>query len=198
MTTYTASVRRTEAVSFDPARWLQNKAAVNTSAFTAALLDYTAMNFTFKNLDEFDEITGDLTKRYNALTLQLAGRECEDVEAALEDVKQHAASELLLFMFDGNGEVCATAQVSYHRLPLKGVGYINGVVVDEKYRGHGLGTVLMQELERRAKDRWSKLAAFNLTSSPKKGTQGFYLRLGYRMRTKEAGDETIFYVKNID
>lgn len=155
------------------------------------------MEYTFKNLDEFEGITEDIALRYNALTLQLAGRECENVVAALEDVKQHADSELLLFMIDAQGSICATAQASYHRLPLKGVAYVNGVVVDEKYRGQGLGTVLMNELHKRVKERWNKVKAFNLTSSPKKGTQGFYLRLGYRMRTKEAEDETIFYVKDI-
>jgi hypothetical protein len=54
----------------------------------------------------------------------------------------------------------------------------------------------MEALEREGKKRWSNLEKFSLSSSPQRGTQGFYVRLGYKMRTKENGDETILYVKN--
>jgi GNAT superfamily N-acetyltransferase len=113
-------------------------------------------------------------------------------------VKRRKDSELLLLIYTEAGEIAGMAHVSYHCVPIKPVGYVSAVVIDEKYRGHGLGLILVEEIERRAKERWSDIKAFNLTSKPSRGTQGFYLRLGYRMRTKEAGDETIFYVKDVD
>jgi len=104
----------------------------------------------------------------------------------------------LLLLCNQSEEIIGTAQVSFICTPSRYTAYINTVVVDEKYRGNGLGKVLMDELERRAAERWPQLEKFTLTSSPQKGTQGFYLRLGYRMRTKEEGDETIVYVKDLN
>lgn len=155
------------------------------------------MEHTFKNIDEFGSVTGDIVTRYNELITQLKGRESHVSKEALEEVKERTHSELLLFMLDDSGVIAGMAQVSFHCTPSHYAGYINTVVVDEKYRGKGLGTHLMNELEMRAKERWSTIRTFGLTSAPQKGTQGFYLRLGYRMRTKEAGDETIVYVKDI-
>lgn len=156
------------------------------------------MEYTFKNLDEYTEITENIVLRYNELVTQLKGK-LSDIEVAdLEEVKKRKDSELLLFMCDSDAHIVGMAHVSYLCVPVKKVGYINTVVVDETYRGQGLGALLMEELQKRACERWSKIQTFNLTSNPLKGTQGFYLRLGYRMRTKEAGDETIFYVKDVD
>lgn len=154
------------------------------------------MEFTFKNLDAFETITDVLASRYNDFIFQLKGKESAVSVEALQDVKAHSDSELLLFMLDQSGAIAGMAQASFHRTPSKYAAYINTVVVDEAYRGQGLGTLLMNELEKRAKKRWNNLQAFSLTSSPERGTQGFYVRLGYRMRTKEAGDETIVYLKD--
>lgn len=156
------------------------------------------MQHTFKSLDEFDIVTQDTADRYNGLITQLKGRESNVTIEALEEVKSRYDSELLLFMFNEEGQISGMAQASYHCTPSHYAGYINTVVVDEIYRGQGLGSTLMNELERRAKERWNTIRTFGLTSAPQKGTQGFYLRLGYRMRTKEAGDETIVYVKDVE
>ncbi len=155
------------------------------------------MEYTFKNLDEYSEVTKEVVSRYNDLIAQLKGKEGNISNDALEDVKARTSSELLLFMLDEEGTISGMAQVSYHCTPARYAGYVNTVVIDEKYRGQGLGTHLMNELEQRAAKRWNKIQTFGLTSAPSKGTQGFYLRLGYRQRTKEAGDETIVYIKDI-
>jgi len=155
------------------------------------------MEYTFKTLNDFEKVTDEVLARYNELIFQLKNKECVISKAQLEEVRSRITSELLLFMYVGE-EIAGMAQLTFHCVPIRYVGYINSVVVDEKYRGHGLGTHLMEELENRAKERWSNIQAFNLTSAPKKGTAGFYLRLGYRMRTKEAADETVFYVKDAE
>lgn len=151
----------------------------------------------FKNIDEV-EVTDTLCSVYNKLLFQLKGRECHISKEQLEEVQSRFSSELLLFMYNEADEMMGTAQVSFICTPSRYTAYVNTVVIDETYRGQGLGKVLMDELEKRAKERWQQLEKFTLTSSPQKGTQGFYLKLGYRMRTKEAGDETIVYVKDIE
>lgn len=156
------------------------------------------MEYTFKNLDDAGGISDDIVSRYNELIVQLKGKASDIGVTDLEEVRKRKDSELLLFMCDSATSIMGMAHVSYLCVPVKKVGYINTVVVDKKYRGHGLGGLLMEELQKRACQRWPNINTFNLTSNPLKGTQGFYLRLGYRMRTKEAGDETIFYVKDVD
>jgi GNAT superfamily N-acetyltransferase len=148
----------------------------------------------FNTLNEL-EITDHVRDRYNELLFQLKNRNCGITKEQLADVKGREASELLLFMFIDD-EIAGTAQLSFISTPSRYTGYINGVVVDEKYRGHGLGSVLMLELERRAKERWNHLEKFSLTSSPERGTLGFYQRLGYHVRSKETGDETNIFLKD--
>jgi len=154
------------------------------------------MEYTFKSLDEI-EITDTLCAEYNGLLFQLKHRDCNVSKEQLEEVQSRYSSEILLLMKSKDDDLIATAQASFICNPFRYTAYINAVIVDEKYRGHGFGKILMDELERRAKERWPNLEKYILTSSPKKGTQGFYLKLGYRMRTKEAGDETIVYVKSV-
>jgi GNAT superfamily N-acetyltransferase len=155
------------------------------------------MEYSFKDLDALDSITPEVVDRYNELIFQLKGKRMNIPASALEEVKRRRDSELLLLMFNKTGEIAGITQVTFLCTPSKYAGYVNTVVVDEKYRGHGLGSTLLSEAEKRAKERWPNLQVIRLTSSPTRGTQGFYLRLGYRMRTKEAGDETIVYVKDI-
>lgn len=152
--------------------------------------------FTFKNLDEI-EITDLFCEAYNRLLSELKGRECAVSKEELIEVQDRKASELLLCMQSEKGELAGTAQASFICTPTSYKAYINSVVVDEKFRGQGLGKLLIEELHARVKNRWPAVLKFTLTSSPQKGTQGFYLKLGYHMRTKEEGDETIVYVKDV-
>ena len=155
------------------------------------------MSHTFKNLDEFETISAELAHRYNELIFQLKEKESNISVEALAEVKERKDSELLLFILDESEKIAGMAQLSYHCTPSHYVGYVNTVVIDETYRGQGLGALIMNELERRSKERWSNLQGFALTSAPKRGTQGFYVKLGYKMRTKEEGDETTVFVKEI-
>lgn len=155
------------------------------------------MEFTFQTLDALSDIPVNIADHYNELIYQLKGEKSHVAVLDLEEVKERANSELLLFVFSPDGTIAGMAQASFHCTPAHYTAQINNVVVDEAYRGHGLGSLLMSELEKRSKERWNKLQGFRLTSSPRRGTQGFYTRLGYRMRTKEAGDETTVYVKEV-
>jgi ribosomal protein S18 acetylase RimI-like enzyme len=150
---------------------------------------------TLKSLDEI-EITDDVLLRYNALRTQLKNRPYNVGLEELQEVQERPGSELLLFLYIDE-EIAGVAQVSYICSPESYAGYINNVVIDTQYRGKGLGSTLMEELQNRAIARWPRLKKFVLTSAPYLNTQGFYQRLGYRPRTKESGDETIFYVKDV-
>lgn len=153
------------------------------------------MEILYKTIDEI-AITDEVCARYNDLRTQLKGRPYNVNKEELAEVQERRESELLLFLFV-DGSIAGMAQVSFICVPHSHAGYVNAVVVDERYRGHGLGTTLMQEAEKSAKARWNSLQHFILTSAPKRNTQGFYVRLGYRMRTKEEGDETIFFIKDL-
>lgn len=154
------------------------------------------MEHTFKSLDEI-EITDPLCAEYNGLLFELTGRDCNVSKEQLEEVQSRFASELLLGLFDESNKLIGTAQGSFICIPLYYTVYINIVVIAEEFRGHGLGKFLIEELERRSKERWPQVEKFTLTSSPKRNLQGFYLKLGYHQRTKEAGDETVVYVKSV-
>lgn len=153
------------------------------------------MEIIFKNIDEV-AVTDTLAVRYSDLRSQLKGKPYHISRELLEEVAARKDSELLLFLYV-DGEVAGMAQASFICVPQSESGYINAVVVDDTHRGHGLGTTLVEELHMRAKARWPQLQHFVLTSAPSRNTQGFYTRLGYRMRTKEAGDETTFYIKDL-
>jgi len=153
------------------------------------------MKITFKNIDEvvIDDV---LAGRYSDLRSQLKGKPYSISKELLEEVAARKDSELLLFLYV-DGEVAGMAQASFICVPQSESGYINAVVVDDAHRGHGLGTTLVEEIHARSQQRWPNLKHFVLTSAPARGTQGFYTRLGYRMRTKEAGDETTFFIKDL-
>lgn len=155
-----------------------------------------SMETTFKTLNEL-EITETVLAEYNHLRSELRGSEMLVTREELHEVQKRKDSELVLCMY-ADSVLAGIAQVTYVCVPKACLGYINAVVVDEAFRGSGLGTVLMEKLHEVAKERWPSITRFSLTSNPARGTQGFYLRLGYRMRTKEANDETVFYVKDVD
>ncbi len=99
-------------------------------------------------------------------------------------------------MFIEGDELAGSAQATYAMHPPKPRAYINSVVVDEQYRGMKLGVLLMNELQTRIKVRWPRTLSTQLTSNPKRNTQRFYTDLGYQMRTKENGNETIVYTRD--
>jgi GNAT superfamily N-acetyltransferase len=153
------------------------------------------MEIHFNTIQELG-LSETLRIRYTELLASLKGKEEQIPLEALQEVFDREDSELLVFM-EVDGQIAGMAQASFLCVPSNYTAYINHVVVDASLRGKGLGAYLMEELQRRAKERWPSLQKFTLTSSPAKGTQGFYTRLGYTMRTKEAGDETIVYVKKV-
>jgi ribosomal protein S18 acetylase RimI-like enzyme len=75
--------------------------------------------------------------------------------------------------------------------------YFHDLVVDTSYRGKGTGSKLIEELMRLSAEKYPEAVRFQLTSRPSRGTGPFFEKHGFKPRTKESGDETIVYVKNI-
>lgn len=75
--------------------------------------------------------------------------------------------------------------------------YIHDVVVDEEIRGRGIGSKLVSKLLKDGEEKWPDVVRFQLTSRPSRGAGPFFQKFGFRPRTKEAGDETIVYVKDL-
>ena len=75
--------------------------------------------------------------------------------------------------------------------------YIHDIVVAEDQRGKGVGSNIIIKLMAESQKKWPEAVKFQLTSRPSRGTGPFFQKLGFRPRTKEAGDETIVYVKDL-
>lgn len=162
------------------------------------MLHSTAMKYTFKTLDEIDVIDDSLVQAYNTLSQQLSSTSKDVSKAQLQEVKNCSESELLLLAYDDTGVLVGTVQGSFLCIPSKQQLYINSLVVDQSQRGQGLGSMLMEEVEARAKKRWSSIARVLLTSSPSRGTRSFFEKLGFIARVPENENETIAYQKEIE
>ena len=75
--------------------------------------------------------------------------------------------------------------------------YIHDIVVDPEIRGGGIGGRLMEAVMEGGGQKWSEIVRIQLTSRPSRGTGPFFQKHGFRPRTKESGDETIVYVRDI-
>jgi len=82
---------------------------------------------------------------------------------------------------EGNGKIVGFGALVLNMVPCRGyIAKIEDVLVDEKYRGQGLGKKLMQELIKIAKNK--KIKIVNLTSSPKRvGAIKLYTSLGFKL-----------------
>ncbi|MFT5036541.1 MAG: ribosomal protein S18 acetylase RimI-like enzyme [Candidatus Azotimanducaceae bacterium] len=76
--------------------------------------------------------------------------------------------------------------------------YVQDLVVDPGARGGGVGTQLVEKILSESKEKWPEVVRVQLTSRPSRGAGPFFQKLGFRPRTKEADDETIVYVKDLD
>ncbi len=77
------------------------------------------------------------------------------------------------------GEIVGAATLIVMLTPHGRVGYVHDVIVDEKYRGKGIGRKLMQEIIQIAQD--NSLKEINLTTNaPKRpNAEALYLSLGF-------------------
>jgi len=93
-------------------------------------------------------------------------------------------------VIEKDGEVAGFATLVTYRVPTKGIiGRIEDVIVDEKYRGQGIGRGVMEELIRMAKEK--NIFLIELTSKPQRtAARKLYESLGF-----EVYDTGVFRLK---
>lgn len=93
-------------------------------------------------------------------------------------------------VMEDDGKVIGFAALIIHPVPTKGlVGRVEDVVVDEGYRGQGLGRKIMEDLVDIAKRE--KIEVLNLTSNPKRiPARKLYESLGF-----ELSETGVFWMK---
>lgn len=93
-------------------------------------------------------------------------------------------------VMEDSGKIIGFAALIIHPVPVKGlVARIEDVVVDEKYRGQGLGRKAMEDLLEIAKSEGIDM--INLTSNPKRtAARKLYESLGFQL--SETG---VFWIK---
>lgn len=84
-------------------------------------------------------------------------------------------------VMEDDGKIMGFASLIIHPVPTKGlVARVEDVVVDEKYRGQGLGRKIMNDLIDIA--RKEKIETINLTSNPKRiAARKLYKSLGFKL-----------------
>lgn len=92
-----------------------------------------------------------------------------------------SSSTICLVILD-NDKIIGFGSVAPYYLPTVGeVGTIEDIIVDEKYRGQGLGQKLIENLIEIAKDK--KLFKLKLTSNPnRESARKLYMKLGFEMK----------------
>lgn len=108
---------------------------------------------------------------------QLTGEETDfDIDAVINDA---GCSCVVL---EEGGSLIGSATLSVYVSPVKGMtGVIEDVIVDEKYRGQGLGRKLMEELIKIGKEK--DLSLITLTSNPKReAARNLYQSLGFKLK----------------
>jgi len=93
-------------------------------------------------------------------------------------------------VIEKDGEIAGFASLITYRVPTKGlIGRIEDVIVDERYRGQGLGRGVMENLIALAKEK--KISLIDLTSNP----QRFAARKLYESLGFEIHDTGVFRLK---
>ncbi len=108
---------------------------------------------------------------------QLTGR--DDAKA---DIKALCESFTKCLVIENEGKIIGFGSMVTYYLPTVGeVGRIEDVIVDENYRGQGLGKKLVNEIIRLAKE--SKVLKLQLTSNQQRvAARNLYQDLGFQIR----------------
>ncbi len=125
----------------------------------------------------------------SSLLTQLHGRICEVSRSHLESAIQ--SSQLLIARdMDRGGQIVGLSCLVVYITPTSRQGWIEDVIVEEAYRGHGLGLQLTERLIDAAIDL--ELQNLFLTSNPRRvAANQLYQRLGFQKR------ETNFYLLDL-
>lgn len=144
---------------------MMNLMSITTRDATSA--DASHIDRLLRSLAEFEGVTADLT-----FTLA-------DLEHALSESRQFFA---LIAQSDDQIAGCVTYTWDFAIWSGGPILRVDDLIVDEKYRGLGVGTALMQALAERALERGAKMR-WEVEPSNENALK-FYARLGVTLRDK--------------
>ena len=133
-------------------------------------------------VQEVDAATPELLEAMQRLVPQLsASARLPDMQA-LEDLVRDQSSKLIIVREpDESGRIIAMGTLGVYRAPTGVRAVIEDVVVDEAYRGQGLGEALVRRLLEIARAQGAPGAT--LTSNPRRvAANRLYVRMGFRRR----------------
>jgi|GEM_PF-1449259 len=162
--------------------WLINKAALNASAFRAALLDYTAM--------EVIRLTAENIEQYLPQCLSLQRQLIKPDEVPNEELFLRTAGDERTCMLGliEDQKLVGLGVIGLLTHPAHVTAHVDNIVVDDAYRGRGFFTVIMDALEAQAA-LWGADEITLTCSRP--AVQPLYERREYKER------ETKYYRKKI-
>lgn len=92
-----------------------------------------------------------------------------------------SSTTMCLVILDKDKIIGFGSLVPYYVPSVGEVGSIEDIIIDEKYRGQGLGQKLIEEIIKIAKDK--KLLKLKLTSNPQRqAARNLYMKLGFEMK----------------
>ena len=129
---------------------------------------------------EIKEYQSDIGDAISKLSTQLVGKECkigrEQVEAIISDNNSH-----LFLALNDDRFVLGMVTVGIYTSPTGKKGWIEDVVVDEKYRGEGIGEKLTRFAIQFAKNQQAD--TLMLTSKPERIiANSLYKKLGFHLK----------------
>jgi ribosomal protein S18 acetylase RimI-like enzyme len=99
----------------------------------------------------------------------------------LQSILQGGATELFIAQDDASHQICASLALVVFSTPTGTHAWIEDVVVDERWRGQGIGRALTHAAIQRAQERGAK--AVDLTSRPsREAANRLYLNMGFQPR----------------
>lgn len=135
-------------------------------------------------IEQVTEATEEIFEAFRRLAPQLTSNNPAPTREDLRALMESDAS--LLFVARGeDGRIAGSACVTVYRVPTGIRAIIEDVIVDEEYRGQGIGEALVQRALEAARERGAP--AVTLTSNPgREAANRLYVRMGFARRETNA------------
>ena len=128
---------------------------------------------------EAKEVTNELLEAFQRLIPQLSSSSQPPNRKELQDIIN--SQTIILFVAKDDGEVIGSLSLVFFRIPTGVRAWIEDVVVDESFRGRGIGKALIDAaIERALKLGINRI---DLTSRPSRETANkLYQQVGFQLR----------------
>jgi ribosomal protein S18 acetylase RimI-like enzyme len=140
-------------------------------------------------IEEIQKNSSELTDPINKLLSQLNEKANPLKEEDIEEMIASPANRLFIARRSDNKEIVGMLTLIVYRIPVWKKGWIEDLVVDEKYRNFGVATKLLKYAIESAKA--DGVLSLNFTSNPEReAANKFYNSLGFEKR-----DTNVYRIK---